>query len=55
MEIILFLRLFFVRHWVLFFNTSHQVTYLFHVVTLFDDTRITLTFATFKLPTEIAL
>ena len=54
-EIMLQLRFIFVCHCEVFLLSHYYVIYLFHVVTFFDDVRITLYFGTFELRMEITL
>ena len=55
MEITLQLRFGFVRHCSVFLLRHNYVICWFHIVTFFDDVRITLYFGTFELCMEITL
>ena len=55
MQITIQLRFVFVRHWEVFLLRHNYVIYLFHVVTLFNDIRITFYFGMFELRMEITL
>ena len=55
MEITLQLRFFFARHCDIFLLGYNYVIYLFNIVTLFDNVRITLHFGTFEVRTKITL